>query len=180
MKPTRKFKVPTEERLIRQAVYYLERYATSVENLRRVLERKVARAARANDLNEQDFSELIDSVIAKCERSGMVDDRRFAETKVASQRRRGYSSRQITAKLQSRGVKADVVEDVLRSHELDDAQAAIVMARRKRIGPWRTRGNRSDFRDKDMAALCRAGFSFENARRIIDGDVEDLLAELEQ
>lgn len=173
MTPGRKYKIPTEERLTRQAVYYLERYATSLDNLRRVLERKVQRAARANDRDPKDFSTMIDTVLAKCERSGMVDDNAFAQAKVASQRRRGASRRQIEAKLRAKGVSADVVNKALADHQSDDWSAAIRLAQRKRIGPWRTRGSRADHRDKDLAALCRAGFGFDIARRLIDADAQE-------
>ncbi|WP_417668574.1 regulatory protein RecX [Roseibium sp.] len=173
----KKYRIPTEDRLTRQAVYYLERYSSSVANLRRVLQRKIARAARANDLDESQFSQMLEDVIAKCERAGMVNDTSYAEVKVASQRRRGYSRRQITAKLRTKGVSAQVLEQIFAKDETSDEQAAVRLAQRKRIGPWRTRGDRESYRDKDMAALCRAGFSFDLARRIVTGDADDLLTD---
>jgi regulatory protein len=45
--------------------------------------------------------------------------------------------------------------------------AAHALARRKRLGPYRT-GDRAAFREKDLAAFARAGFGFAIARRIVD------------
>ncbi|WP_049792576.1 regulatory protein RecX [Polymorphum gilvum] len=167
------WKLPTEERLARSALAYLERYASSAENLRRVLARKVTRAARAHDRDPAEFAALIDAVVARCLRAGLVDDTAFAETRVASQRRRGRSTRQIAAGLAAKGVDKSVIEAVLARDDTDDGDAARRLARRRRLGPWRTRGARADFRDRDLAALCRAGFGFDVARRVIDGDAED-------
>ena len=47
MKPRQPPKPPTQERLEKAALHYLERYAASSEGVRRVLMRKVERAARA-------------------------------------------------------------------------------------------------------------------------------------
>ena len=169
-KKVRVYKLPTEERLMRSAIAYLDRYASPAENLRRVLSRKVMRAAHALEREPHEFSEMIDLVVDRCQRSGLVDDQAYAETKLSSLRRRGGSKRQIEAKLSAKGVDRAVIERVMADDTGDDLTAAKALARRRRIGPWRTRGNRADFRDKDMASLCRAGFSFDTARRIIDSE----------
>ena len=48
-------------------------------------------------------------------------------------------------------------------------QAAHALARRRKLGPYRP-GERSAYREKDLAALARAGFSFGIAREVIDGE----------
>ncbi|WP_269582080.1 regulatory protein RecX [Roseibium sp. Sym1] len=163
-----KFKAPTEERLRRSALHYLERYATSETNLRRVLERKVLRACVALELDPADFSDMIESVVESCVRIGLVNDRTYAETKVAGLRRRGGSARKIEAQLAAKGVDRDMIETVLQDDTHTDEDAARVFARRRRLGPYRTTDKRAERRDKDLAAMCRAGFAFETARRIID------------
>ncbi|NVK36052.1 MAG: RecX family transcriptional regulator [Rhodobacteraceae bacterium] len=163
----RTYRLPTEERLTRSAIHYLDRYASSVSNLRSVLKRKVSRAARSHDKDPEEFSELIELVVAKCERSGMVNDTDYAATKVASLRRRGRSQRQIEAQLKSKGVADETLYKALDAHDSDDWNAAQTYARRRKLGPWRTRGPLAEFRQKDMAALCRAGFSYDIARKIM-------------
>jgi regulatory protein len=164
-----RYKPPTEDRLTRSALHYLERYATSSANLRKVLERKVLKACTGLELDPNDYAGLIDTVVATFVRNGLVDDRAYAETKLAGLRRRGGSARKIEAKLAAKGVDRATIESVLQSDEASDEDAARVFARRRRLGPYR-QTDRSARRDKDMAALCRAGFSFETARRIIDAD----------
>ena len=65
---------------------------------------------------------------------------------------------------------------VLRDQTADpDLAAAIAYARRRRIGPYRTRGDREERRERDLAALARQGFGYDIARRVIDAhDPEDL------
>ena len=59
----------------------------------------------------------------------------------------------------------------LAEEDGDERAAALSLARRRRIGPFRP-GERAAFRQKDMAVLARAGFPFEVARAVIDGEVD--------
>jgi regulatory protein len=43
------------------------------------------------------------------------------------------------------------------------------VARRRRLGPYRP-AERATFREKDLAALARAGFGFALARSVIDAE----------
>lgn len=155
---------------MRSAIAYLDRYASSSDNLRRVLSRKVMRAAQALGRDAAEFETLIDTTVARCVASGLIDDKAYAETRLASLRRRGASKRQIEAKLAAKGVERKLIETVVAADPTDEVAAAERLAQRRRLGPWRTRGSRDDNRERDMAALCRAGFSYDVARRVIDGD----------
>lgn len=88
-----RYKQPTEDRLIKSALHYLERYATSAANLRKVLERKVLKACMSLELDPADYADLIDAVVEKCVQTGLVNDKTYAETKTAGLRRRGGSTR---------------------------------------------------------------------------------------
>ena len=48
--------------------------------------------------------------------------------------------------------------------------AARRTARRRRLGPWRGEDQRAARREKDLAALARAGFSYSVAKTVIDGE----------
>ncbi|MFD0460959.1 RecX family transcriptional regulator [Microvirga aerilata] len=89
--------------LQRAAMSYLERYSSSAENLRRVLRRKVDKRCRLRGEDPAEFHELIDEVVAKSLRVGLIDDSRYAEARVATLRRRGGSARAIQAKLSAKG-----------------------------------------------------------------------------
>ncbi|HZH10022.1 MAG TPA: RecX family transcriptional regulator [Microvirga sp.] len=173
-KPARKPPRPvTPAYLQRAALAYLERYASSAENLRRVLKRKADRRCRLRGEDAAEFQEMIDEVVAKSLRTGLIDDTRYAEARVATLRRRGGSARAIQAKLSAKGVARTAIAAALDGGEEDDEEkAAHALARRRRLGPYRP-GERAPFRDKDLAALARAGFRFDVARQVVDGERDD-------
>lgn len=166
-------KLPTVERLTRSAVHYLERYSSSQNNLRKVLERRVLKACRHHGQDPADFSGMIDKVLKKCVDSGLVNDRTYAETKTASLRRRGGSRRKIEAQLTQKGVDRDTTRSVLDDGAGTEEEAADAYARRRRLGPFRNAADRAARREKDLAAMCRAGFSFDIAVRVIDAAKDD-------
>jgi regulatory protein len=159
--------------LERAAMAYLERYASSSENLRRVLRRKVDKRCRLRGEDPAEFQEMIDEVVAKSLRTGLIDDTRYAEARVATLRRRGGSARAIQAKLSAKGVDRSAIAAALEGGEEDDEEkAAHALARRRKLGPYRP-GERGPYRDKDLAALARAGFRFDIVRQVIDGEREE-------
>lgn len=176
MPANRRFRPPTEERLIKAAVYYLERYASTEANLRKVLERKVFRACQALDLDPSEFCGMIEAVVGKCGRTGLVNDQTFAEMKVASLRRKGHSRKKIEAHLKAKGVSGHVLDKALADDVSDDQKAAISYAKRRRLGPFGDPAKRMDRRQRDMAAMCRAGFDYGMARSVIDAEQTELLA----
>ena len=170
-KPPRRI---TADYLQRAAMYYLERYSAPAAQLRRVLARKVAMSCRFHGDDPTGFIAMLDDVVARCVSSGLVDDRRFAEARAASLRRKGQSSRAVAARLAAKGVTRDLAEQAGSNSAEDEMAAARIAARRKRLGPW-SRGDRAANRQKDLAALARAGFAMTIARAIIDsaGDEEE-------
>jgi regulatory protein len=168
-KPPRKV---TPAYLQRAAMAYLERYSSSAENLRRVLRRKVDKRCRLRGEDPAEFHELIDEVVAKSLRIGLIDDSRYAEARVATLRRRGGSARAIQAKLSAKGVDRTTIAAALEGEEGDEEQAARAFARRRKLGPFRP-GERAPYRDKDLAAMARAGFRFDVARAIVEGEREE-------
>lgn len=165
-KPPRKV---TPAYLQRAALAYLERYSSSAENLRRVLRRKVDKRCRLRGEDPAEFYEMIDEVVAKSLRTGLIDDTRYAEARVATLRRRGGSARAIQAKLSAKGIDRTTIATVLEGEEGDEEQAAHAFARRRKLGPFRP-GERTPYRDKDLAAMARAGFRFDVARSVIDAE----------
>lgn len=165
-KPPRKV---TPAYLQRAAMAYLERYASSAEQLRRVLTRKVANRCRLRGEDATEFRDAIDEVVAKSLRIGLVDDARYAQGRVATLRRRGGSARAIRAKLSIKGVDGETITAALQGDDDEEEKAALAFARRRRLGPYRV-ADRAPSRDKDLAALARAGFGFGIAKRIIDAE----------
>ncbi|AZO77204.1 MULTISPECIES: RecX family transcriptional regulator [unclassified Bosea (in: a-proteobacteria)] len=153
--------------LRRAALYYLERYSVPAVQLQRVLLRKVERSCRHHGLDPHAFRAMVDEIVASCVASGLVDDRRFAEARALSLRRKGRSARAVAAGLAAKGVGRELVAEMVIPDEDAELAAARVAARRKRLGPW-SRGDRVAQRQKDIATLARAGFSLAIARTVID------------
>ncbi len=157
-------------RLRRAALAYLARYAAPAAHVRRLLQRRLERgAARGAEIRAGE--EDIDAVLADLARLGLIDDRAWAEAQARTLRRRGASTRGLAARLSSRGVSRTEIEQLLAGE--DDAaelEAARALARRRRLGPWRDPAERAARREKDLAAMARAGFRLNLARRVVDAD----------
>jgi regulatory protein len=157
--------------LEKSALFYLERYSSSSAQLRRVLLRRVKRAEMlGTDKPEAEAARRhIETLVARFLASGLLDDRRFAEAKAASLQRRGTSRRRIRERLVSKGVERELVDAALET--IDDPSgelaAACALARRRRLGPYRPAATRGAHRQKDLAALARAGFSLDLSRTVL-------------
>lgn len=179
-------KPATPERLEKAAYHYLERFATSAENLRRVLMRRVDRSAMLHGTDRAEGAAAVDALVVRFLKVGLLDDRTYAEARAASLHRQGKSARAIRQQLGQKGVDAEIVAAALETlveeagTERTDLAAAVNYARRRRIGPWRL-GDRDAARERDLAALGRQGFSYDTARRVIEAetpaDLESALAE---
>ena len=68
-----------------------------------------------------------------------------------------------------------VIQEMSARSETDpDWQAALNYARRRRLGPWRRTNKDQVIMKKELAAMARAGFSYNLANKIIDADISDL------
>ena len=125
-------------------------------------------------------ADCVDAVIARLAGLGYLDDGAYAETKARALHRRGGSLRTIRATLSAKGVDGETAAgalDSLAETTADpDRAAAIALARRRRLGPFRPDpAKRAESRLKDLAALGRAGFAWEICRAVIDAATIDAL-----
>lgn len=168
----------TAEYLEKAALFYLERYASSAENLSRVLMRRVERAARAGVGDRDEGRGLVAALVARYRARGLLDDRVYAEGRARSLLRQGRPRRAIAQRLAAKGVGAADIEAALGAvaevQAEPDLAAAVAYARRRRLGPFRP-GDRAAFRERDLAALGRAGFSYDIARRVLAAESADAL-----
>ncbi len=172
----------TAKYLQNAAVFYLERYASSAEGLRRVLRRRVSKAKMLEAPVMENVEEAIEAVIQKFVAAGLLDDTAFAQTKARSLHRRGTSGRLTRQRLQVAGVGRDDVDKAMTA--LDDElgtdpakreiQAAIAFARRRRLGPFRLK-DRDTKKARDLASMARAGFAYALARQVIESNDPDTL-----
>ena len=155
------------------ALHYLKRYAATLSQLKRVLMRRVDRSLKVHGGDRAEAIGWIDALTEKLVRSGLLNDEAYAGMKAHSLRASGRSSRVIAQKLRMKGVTAELVAQKVAdvTAELSEEEAAKIWARKKRLGPFRTNPQtRQDNRQRDLASLARAGFSFGIAKKIIDSD----------
>jgi regulatory protein len=141
------------------------------------LERRVLRSARHHGTDAAEGRALIVDLIERYRRSGLLDDAAFAQARAQTLHQRGVSVRAIKARLTEKGVSGPEIDAALRALAEDtdadttpDLEAARRTARRRRLGPWRNGDERDARREKDLAALARAGFSYAVAKAVIDGE----------
>ena len=88
----------------------------------------------------------------------------------------GSSTRRATA-LGARARTTALDEELDTNPAKREWQAAVALARRRRLGPFRPEKDRKDKRLRDLAAMARAGFAFDIAKKVIDAKDPDALDE---
>ncbi len=174
-------KKATSRHLENAALHYLQRFASSTENFRRVMMRKVERSARAHGTDRAEGAATIEDLIRRFSAAGLLDDSVYAAGKALSLFRRGASPRAIRAALWAKGVDGGAIDAALAALADEAAEpalaAACAHARRRRLGPYRVKPGREERREKDLAALARAGFDYGVARTVVDAEsVEEIEA----
>lgn len=162
--------------LERLALRYVERFATTRGKLADYLRRKIRE--RGWDGAPADPEALAQRIADL----GYVDDRHYAESKAAALGRRGLGARRVELALRQAHVAHEDAELLAPAIEARAAEAALTFARRRRLGPFgaavEDRAQWQKLRQKQLAAMLRAGHGFELARRIIESreppEAEDL------
>jgi regulatory protein len=113
--------------------------------------------------------EAIEAVISRLVQAGAVSDTAFAENRAKSLVRGGQSNRMVQARLIAKGVAPDIARAASVSDADTELAAALVLARKRRIGPYRTAEDAdAAVRLKEMGSLARAGFSREIADQALE------------
>ena len=153
-------------RLDELALAYVARFAASAAKLESYLQRKLRERGWQGE-GEPPLHEILTRFIA----AGYVDDAAYARMKAGSLRRRGYGERRIGEALGAAGIAEDLRADV-RGGEGEQRAAALAYARRKRLGPFGGEVDRAG-REKQLAALLRAGHRMDHARALVQaGDID--------
>lgn len=177
-KPRREKKPPkkiTEKYLYNSGLAYLQRFPTSTPHFRRIMGRKIDRSCNYHkDQDREACIGLLDGAVATFVRMGLLNDDAWLTAMVGSLRRRGLSSQAILSKLQQKGMPQSGILSVLRDLDgPEDAElsAAARLMRKKRLGCFRKSAD--DNRNKELAALARAGFGFDIAQKALGLPLEE-------
>jgi len=142
-----------------------EREVAYVQALRFLDYRPRSRAEVRKNLEKHAIpSEVITEVFKRLERSGLVNDERFAQDWVANRSEfRPRSRRALAYELRQRGLADNAIKKALEgiNEETLAYQAAIQQARRYENLPVR------DFRNKLGSYLARRGFSYEIIKDVV-------------
>lgn len=174
----KKIRIPkkiTKIRLQNIALYYLQRFDTSEQKLREVLQKRVNEYARFDsEFKRNEAYQWIEELIEKFTDCHYLDDARFAENKVRSYLAAGKSKRYIENKLKEKGVSEDIIGECFEEAEYNPWEVIINFAKKKQIGSFRKdEEKRREMWQKDMGTLVRAGFDYDMVMRILDYNPED-------
>lgn len=158
------------------ALAYVARFATSSAKLAGYLERKIRERGFEG---EQPFD--IAALVARYCELGYVDDAAYARARSGDLGRRGFGPRRIDQALMAAGIDEDIRAES-RATELATREAALRLAQRRRFGPFGEPVDRQG-REKQIAAMVRAGHSFDTARALVEAvdpaSAQDWVAEAE-
>ncbi len=167
-------KVPrkiTESSLRNIALHYLQRYASSAENLKSVLKRRDLRSAQYHEIDIKETSAWIETLVNQLTKSGFVNDQTYAEGRIKALFRIGVSPKRIFQQLMQKGVNSDLIKQATAELYVEFTNpnliAAKTLVKRRRLGPYRQPNKRKELQDRDLAAVARAGFDFQTARKVI-------------
>lgn len=159
-------------RLNEMALAYVARFATSAGKLSDYLRRKLRERGWEGE-GEAD----IGAIVGRFVELGYVDDVGFARGKAQSLLRRGYGARRIDQVLGAAGID-ESLRDESRGGEADARRAALVMARKRRFGPFGSgEGLDPSVREKQVAAMLRAGHPLAHAREVVNALSAEALEE---
>lgn len=169
------------ERLQELALAYVARFSTTAAKLEAYLSRKL----RERGWNDED-GELSDSrpdlgeISARFVELGYIDDEAYARSRSGGLLRRGYGPRRVSQDLYAAGIDEQIRSD-LAPGEAAVRSAALALARKRRFGPFAAEEPDRSRKQKQIAAMLRAGHGFDTVRAIMDADsaeaVEEWVAE---
>ena len=167
------------QNLEKAAYYYLKRYSSSSENLRRILLKRVFRAEKFQQVDWDVTNNWIEEIIEKLKTIGIIDDKEFADRKAVIFNNQGNSKLMIRKKLENKGVEKKLIDESIKNLEkqiLDpDFIAAIRFLERRKMGPYRHPNNRREDRDRDLRSMARAGFAYSVAKQVLEVEnIKDL------
>lgn len=148
---------------------HLERHGTTRAHLRRLLAGRIERSVAAWGGDREALLAELDAALDRAAAAGVLDDAAWAASRARAWSRRGVAPAVALGRLAARGVAATVAEAAVGGAAEDPEWTAILAyAKRRRLGRFGDPATRADRRERDLARLGRAGFSWALARRVVD------------
>jgi len=153
--------------LERAALDYAARYATTQAKLAAYLRRKI-RERGWSDAGEP--GAVVGALVARFAQHGYVDDHAFAAARADSLLRRGYGARRIGDALRAAGIGPETAGDLTERIDAGAEAAALLYARRKRIGPFAAALPNPAEKRRWIARMARAGHPIELVLRVLGAE----------
>ncbi len=172
-------------RLNALALAYVARFATSAGKLEAYLLRKLKGPTGAGwqrqdtgddaeapeepeaDIDPAVLRREVTDLVARFVAAGYVDDQAFAAARSGGLQRRGYGRRHIAQTLGQAGIAGEIVAAALPGKSAG-RQAALMLARKRRLGPFGAAAVERGDREKQIAVLLRAGHPLDSARNLVN------------
>lgn len=149
-------------RLEELALAYVARFATTRSRLEDYLARKLRERGWSGE-GQAPVAALAERLAA----AGYVDDAAWAKAKSGSLLRSGYGMRRIAQTLGGAGVGEEDRKQALPG-EAEQRRSALALARKRRFGPFGREAPDRARREKQIAAMLRAGHPLDSARELVD------------
>ncbi|MDE2595639.1 MAG: RecX family transcriptional regulator [Sphingomonadales bacterium] len=161
--PARRVPKPLDSaRLEELALAYVARFATSAAKLQQYLARKLRERGW-----EGEGDPPVAATVARFVALGYVDDAAFARSRSASLLRRGYGRRRVDQTLGAAGID-EAVRGAVRPGAGAQRRAALVLAGKRGFGPFGKAAPDRAAREKQIAAMLRAGHPLDSARELVN------------
>ena len=122
-------KIPTKARLRNIALYYLERFESSEDNLRAVLRRRIDKYAFFDkEYNPEQAYLWVDEIVLECANHNFVNDERFTNLKIGAYLKAGKSKRYIEQKLKQKGINEKIISEAFDNFEYSEIDVALNFA----------------------------------------------------
>ncbi|MGB3167444.1 MAG: RecX family transcriptional regulator [Alteraurantiacibacter sp.] len=173
-KPNRR-RTPRPRKPLNQAVLeelalaYVARFATSAAKLERYLQRKLRE--RGWDEEAREPPDLA-ALVARYVERDYIDDTAYAKARAGDLLRRGYGANRVRQALGQAGI-GEQVRDEVAPGEATKRRAALHLARKRGFGPFALQPADREKREKHIAAMLRAGHTFDHTRSLIDAPDEN-------
>jgi regulatory protein len=159
----RKLPQPLDSRRLEElALAYVARFAVPAAKLRDYLKRKLRERGWDGEGDPP-----VAGIVARFIAAGYVDDQAWAGMKSASLLRRGFGNRRVDQALGAAGIGEDM-RRTLRASESEARESALRLARRRGFGPFGQSLPDRPKREKQLAAMLRAGHRLDTARELVE------------
>ena len=168
--PKKRSAGPLDQNALRDlALSYVARFSTSAAKLEAYLARKI-RERGVVDGEDLDPRAIVERLVEL----KYVDDEVYARARSGSLMRRGYGARRIEESLRHSGISQELRDNIAPS-EFAKREAAIRLARKRGFGPFAKLPVDQARREKQIAAMARAGHEFASARFVVEANGEAAL-----